>query len=180
MFSDREKEIFYRIIKSRRSVREFRDREIPDDVLERVLETGRRSASAANRQPWYFVIARKSEGHSLYNLLYGRKFQNAPVIIMGVADRNQAWERKSDQVNYAWVDVTIALTEMILAATAEGLGTCWVAAFDDAEARRILGLREGLDPVSMVVLGYPVDPLVVESKDRKEMPDIIRKGKWKP
>ena len=177
MFTDEEKNSFYRIIMSRRSVREYLEKEVPLEVLERVLEIGRRAASAANRQPWRFVVARRSEGHPLYELLAGRTLGEAPVLIVGLADRSRAWVRKGDGVNYAWVDVTIALAEMILAATAEGLGTCWVAAFDPAQAGRILELPDDLEPVAMVTLGYPVQPLQVEEKNRQAFPGVVGWGR---
>ncbi len=180
MTGSNDREAFYRVAQSRRSVREFQEKDIPDDVLDRVLETGRRSASAANRQPWCFVVARKRDNHPLYGLLFGRGFQKAPVIVAGLADPGQAWVRKSDGANYAWVDVAIAMTEMILAATAEGLGSCWIAAFDTEAARRIIGFPGNIVPVSLVAMGYPVKPLAVESKDRKSRDTVIRWGAWKP
>jgi nitroreductase len=176
MFTEDEKKAFYRVIMSRRSVRSYRDQEIPREVLERILETGRRAASAANRQPWRFVVAARSQEHPIYGLLAGRTLQQAPVIIIGLVDRSRAWVRKGDGMSYGWVDVTIALTEMILAATAEGLGTCWVAAFDSAEASRILELPEELAPVALVTLGYPLESLGVDEKDRLPFSEVVDWG----
>ncbi len=178
MFDEKDRESFYRIIQSRRSVRSYLEDEVPEESLMRILETGRRAASAANCQPWYFLVARRRDDHPLYKLLRGRSFEKAPVVILGLADRERAWVRKWDGANYARVDLSIALTEMILAATAEGLGTCWIAAFDPAEARRLLNIPPGLDPVSMFSLGYPAEPLKEEEKDRRSMDDILRRGLW--
>ncbi len=180
MLTQQERDSFYKIVASRRSVREFQEREIPPDVLQRILQTGRRAPSAANRQPWYFMAVTRAEGHPLYDLLYVKGFRNAPVLLVGLADRRRAWVRKSDGANYAWVDVAIALTEMILAATAEGLGTCWIAAFDSVEARRVLGLPPEVDPVSLVALGWPTEPLEPVEKDRKSLTEILRQGIWSP
>jgi nitroreductase len=172
-----DRDAFYRVARSRRSVRSFQAREIPHEVLERILETGRRSASAANRQPWIFLVARRREGHPLYSLL-AEKFRDAPVLLAGLADTSRAWVRRGDGVNFAWVDVTIALTEMILAATAEGVGSCWVAAVDVDGARRTLGLPAGVDLVSLVVLGYPREPLTETPKDRRGLDEVVRRGSW--
>lgn len=178
MTGSQDREAFYRVARSRRSHRDFQERDIPEEVLERILETGRRSASAANRQPWRFLVARRSEAHPIYDLLRVPGFRKAPVVVMGLADRREAWVRRWDGTNYAWVDVTIALTEMILAATAEGLGSCWVAAFDVAEARRLLELPPEVDPVAMVVLGWPIEPLAEQKdKDRKDLREILQPGK---
>jgi nitroreductase len=176
MTQESERKGFYQVVHSRRSVRRFKPDPVPREALERILEIGHRAASAANRQPWHFVVAEKSPTSILHRLLEGRSMADAPVLIMGLADRRPAWVRKGDGINYAWVDTTIALTEMILAATAEGLGTCWIAAFDDAEARRILRLPETADPVALVSLGWPVEPLAPTDKDRRAPTDVIRRG----
>ncbi len=175
-----ERDSFYRVIHSRRSVRTFRPDPVSREALDRILEVGRRAASAANRQPWYFVVAEKAAGHPLYRLIEGRSLVGAPALIMGLADRRPAWVRKGDGINYAWVDTTIALTEMILAATAEGVGTCWVAAFDPAEARRLLRLPSEVDPVAMIALGYPEEPLAPHEKDRHPPERVIGWGSYQP
>jgi nitroreductase len=180
MSSDQRREAFQVVLATRRSVREFSPDDVSEEILVRILETGRRAASAANRQPWYFVVARKAENHPLYGLLEGRNLGQAPLLIAGLADRARAWTRRGDGVNYAWVDVTIALTEMILAATAEGLGTCWIAAFDDARARAILGLPPEVEPVCLVALGWPREPLLPVEKDRRGLDEIVRRGTWRP
>ncbi|HHD12118.1 MAG TPA: nitroreductase, partial [Deltaproteobacteria bacterium] len=91
---------------------------------------------------------------------------------------SKAWVRKADGRNYAWVDVTIAVTEMIGAATAEGLGTCWVAAIEPEKVKEILGIPDGIDVVAIIVIGYPVEELKVEEKSRKPLSEIIHWGRW--
>ncbi len=105
-------------------------------------------------------------------------FKQAPVVIVACADPGQAWVRKSDNVNYAWVDVSIALTEMIGAATAEGIGTCWIAAIDPLSVKEILGIPAHIEVVGIIALGYPVEELKREEKARKSMEEIIYNGRW--
>jgi nitroreductase len=180
MTEERERKAFYQVVHSRRSVRRFKPDPVPREALERILEVGHRAASAANRQPWHFVVAEKSPSSLLHRLLEGRSMVEAPVLIMGLADRRPAWVRKGDGINYAWVDTTIALTEMILAATAEGFGTCWVAAFDPAEARRLLKLPPEVDPVALIALGHAEEPLAPHEKDRRPVESVIGWGGYKP
>ncbi len=137
-----------------------------------------RAQSAANRQPWHFVVMEKKDIARLSEVLTKEGFRNAPVIIAACADPAQAWVRKADGVNYAWVDVTIAVTEMIGAATAEGLGTCWIASFDPARVKEILKIPAHIDLVGLIAIGYPQAGLAKENKVRKPLGEIIHYGKW--
>jgi len=74
------------------------------------------------------------------------------------------------------VDVTIAMDHLILAATAEGLGTCWIGAFDPVAAREVLGLPAGVEPIAFTPLGYPADS--PQPKRRKKLEQIIHLERW--
>ncbi|MBI5187191.1 MAG: nitroreductase family protein [Nitrospinae bacterium] len=173
-------ELFYQVLRSRRSVRQYTDKEIPREALDRILETGRLSPSAANGQPWSFIAVTKEHPKwaELHEVFYKDGFRKAPVVIAACAQPSKAWVRKEDSSNYAWVDVAIAVTEMILAATAEGIGTCWVASFDLARARKILNVPDGTEIVTLLTLGYPTEPLDIRKKDRKPMDQILHTGGW--
>ena len=149
---------FYEVIRNRRSIRKYQDRAIPEDVLRRVLDAARIAPSAANRQPWHYYVIRDEELKSKLRGAYGKEwFYTAPVVICACAVRGEAWRRKMDGKIYADVDVTISMDHLILAAEAEGLGTCWIAAFDPAVTSDVLGLPEGEEPVVMTPLGYPAE-----------------------
>lgn len=176
---DREKlNAFYDLVERRKSVREFADRNIEPEKLSRLVLTLNRAQSAANRQPWHFIVVEKKGRAALDELLYKEGFRSAPVIIAACAEPKTAWVRKADGVNYAWVDVTIAVTEMIGAATAEGLGTCWIASLEPEKVKSVLGIPEEIDIVALIALGYPKAGLVREEKSRKPLGDIIHYGKW--
>ncbi|MFQ5561547.1 MAG: nitroreductase family protein [Nitrospinota bacterium] len=171
---------FYEILNSRASVRTYTDKRIEDEKLDRLLETLRRSQSAANSQPWHFIVLKK-DGREVFDeaVLYKEGFKSAPVIIVACQEPAAAWVRKTDKVNYAVVDVTIAVTDMVAAATAEGLGTCWIAAFDPDKVVALLQIPEGIEPVGLITLGYPEKAIgVVEKPDRKKITDIIHFGRW--
>ncbi|MBI5048844.1 MAG: nitroreductase family protein [Deltaproteobacteria bacterium] len=175
---DEKLKIFYALYERRKSIREFSDKDIEKDKLERLLETLRRAQSAANRQPWHFIIIEMDDRKNLNDCLTKEGFKNAPIIIAACAEPQKAWIRKADVVNYAWVDVTIAITEMIGAATAEGLGTCWIAAIDPARVKDILGIPSYIEIVALIAIGHPLNPLLKEEKNRKPLEEIIHYGKW--
>ncbi len=170
--------IFYELFDRRRSVREFDERDIEPEKLDRVLERLRRAQSAANCQPWHFILVR-NEGRTSFNEVLTRDgFKKAPVILVACAEPEKAWVRKYDGVNYAWVDVAIALTEMIAAATAEGIGTCWIASMDPDAVKSILGIPDSMEVVGLITMGYPKTPLKREEKNRKPFNDIIHHDRW--
>ena len=170
---------FYELHRRRKSIREFSGRLVEPEKLERLLEALRRSQSAANRQPWHFIVISDREGRALLDDVFTKEgFRKAPLLIVACADPSQAWTRRADKVNYAWVDTTIAVTEMIAVATAEGLGSCWVAAIEPELVREKLGIPGQMDIVAIIALGYPEKELVVEDKARKPLAEIIHHGKW--
>lgn len=175
---DEKLKTFYEIYERRKSIREFSDRKIEKDKLERILETVRRAQSAANRQPWHFIIIEKEHTKKLHEVLTKEGFKTAPLIIAACAEPQKAWVRKADNRNYAWVDVSIATTELIGAATAEGLGTCWIAAIDPVGVKEILGIPAYIEVVALIAVGYPLTPLIKEEKNRKPLEEIIHYGRW--
>lgn len=175
---DEKLKTFYELYERRRSVREFLDRDIEKDKLQRILETLRRSQSAANRQPWHFILLEKRGREKFNEVLTKEGFKDAPLIVVACAEPQKAWVRKADGKNYAWVDVTIAVTEMIAGATAEGIGTCWIAAFDPARVKSILGIPDHIEVVALIAMGYPRTPLLREEKTRKPLEEIIHYGRW--
>jgi nitroreductase len=176
---DEKLKIFYELYERRKSIREFADRAIEPDKLARLLMTLNRAQSAANSQPWHFIVVEKQNREELNTVFHKEGFKGAPVVVVACAEPDAAWVRKTDNVNYAWVDVSIAVTEMIGAATAEGIGTCWIAALDAARVKEILGIPERIEVVGIIALGYPTEELKKEDKDRKLLPEIIHYGRWK-
>ena len=162
---------FAETVRLRQSVRRFASRPVEREKLERIKEVGRLAASADNRQPWRFFLLHR-EGRGEFDSLLRENFRGAPVVIVACAAPAAAWSRRFDGRNFAWVDVSIAVTEMVLAATAEGLGTCWVASFDPAAVRTVLGLGEEWEPVTAVALGYSEEPLAAKTKNRKPVSEV--------
>lgn len=151
---------FWQVIEERRSVREFdAGRDVPPDMVQRILEAAIRAPSAGNCQPWRFVVIRSKQARDLLaEAAYGQRFiADAPVVIVVCADpARSAWRYGSRGTQLYCLQDTAAATEhILLAVTALGLGACWVGAFDENAASQALGLPTELRPVAMVPIGYP-------------------------
>ncbi|OGS42886.1 MAG: hypothetical protein A3K76_01060 [Euryarchaeota archaeon RBG_13_57_23] len=136
-------------IELRRSVRSYLPKPVPPDVLRRVLEAGRLSPSAVNHQPWHFVVVTDPvKRNGLTDGPYAKFLAESPVVIVGLGD-------KVKSPKWHIVDTTIALQTMVLAATAEGLGTCWIGSFYEDKVRKLLNVPDNLVIVAMLSVGYP-------------------------
>ncbi len=161
-------------IRQRKSVRSYVSTPIPEDVLVKVLEAARLAPSAANLQPWHFIIVRdKDKRVSIAKACkYGKFLAESPVVIVGCGNK------KTSPKWYA-VDTTIALEHMVLAATALALGTCWIGSFNNEDIRKILMLPDEYEIVALIALGYScdkIDPLariVHTVRPRKKLEEII-------
>ncbi|MCD6416801.1 MAG: nitroreductase family protein [Planctomycetes bacterium] len=162
---------FYKVIKGRRSVRAYRSAPVEEEKLRRILDAARLAPSAANRQPIrLYVIRDDGLRHDLLQAYSQQWFADAPVIICACHRAGEAW-RRSDGKSYADVDLTIAMDHLVLAAAAEGLGTCWIGAFKPAVVRRILQIPEELEPVALTPLGYPAE--MPSPTPRKPLDEIV-------
>jgi nitroreductase len=166
----------YNVIRTRRSVRKYKAAPVEQDKIDRIMEAARLAPSAANFQPWHFILIREEQTRRSLKDAYGRDwFTTAPVIICACAEPAKGWVRR-DGKNYADVDVTIAFEHLVLAAAAEGLGTCWIGAFDPVRLKRILGLPDGIEPLAMTPLGYPDE--APRPTSRKPLSEILRFDRW--
>ncbi len=164
------------LIGKRYSVQSFRPDPVEEDKLRKVLEAARLAPTAANRQPFQFIVIRTAGKEEKLRQIYGKEFfWKAPILICACTIPSRAWTR-SDGKNYSDVDVAIAVDHMTLAAASLELGTHWIAAFDIGAARDVLGIPEGVEPVVFTPLGYPADR--PREKVRKELSDLVRYEQW--
>ena len=167
---------FLELARARNSIRGYLPDPVDDTLLSKVLEAGRLAPSAANRQPWHFIVVREPEQKEALREAYDRQwFMSAPVVIVVCVELDSAWQR-SDGVNYAMVDGAIAMDHITLCAADLGLGTCWIGAFDPETLRRTLALPGHIEPMAMTPLGYPdAEP---RPKDRKPAESVIHWEQW--
>jgi nitroreductase len=167
---------FRELVRKRYSVRAYKPDPVEEEKLEQVLEAMRLAPTAVNRQPFQFVVINTKGREAELRRIYHRGwFVQAPLIICACGVPAQNWVR-SDGKNYNDVDVAIAMDHLVLAATDLGLGTCWIAAFDPAAAREVLGLPDGVEPVAFTPLGYAADR--PRTKERKALKELVRYERW--
>lgn len=167
---------FYDLVSNRESIRNYDpDRPVDEETLYRILEAGRMAPSAVNFQPWKFLVITSPEMLAKVRPSYGREwFSDAPHILVVVGYRDQAWVRKYDGYNSLETDLTIAMDHMILAAEYEGVGTCWVGAYDPALLRQALELKDNEIVYSITPLGYPKAGFEKKgSKNRKAVEEVV-------
>jgi nitroreductase len=162
-------------IRARRSIRRFLEQPVEEEKILAVLESGRLAPSAKNMQDWRFIVVRDQATRQ--KLAVAAKDQQfvaqAPVVI--AACGTSSYIMTCGQPTCS-IDVTIALDHMTLAAASLGLGTCWIGAFYEDQAKKILGVPDEIRVVALMPLGYPAeDPL---PRPRKEVGDIMAWEHW--
>ena len=161
----------YTAISQRCSVRAYKDTEVEEDKLKKILEAARLSPSSNNRQEWKFIVVKNKETRKkLAHAALGQSFiAEAPVVIVACATEAKAIMTCGQPAHT--VDVSIACAFMILEAYELGLGTCWIGAFREPEVKRILKIPEHVRVVTMTPLGYPDE--TPSPKDRKSLDQIV-------
>ncbi len=143
-------------IRGRRSVRRYLPREVPKEVILEVLDAARWAPSAVNRQPWRYVVVTRAELRQELCRRAGpgplrwRHLAEAPVVIAVLADPAAG--------RWHLIDCAFAGQNLMLAAHALGLGSCWIGAFREAAVRGTLGVPDRLKVAGLVTLGYPAEP----------------------
>lgn len=159
-------EVFLNLVKKRRSCRDYSETPVPNEHIANCIEAARRAPSACNKQPWRFMIVKDCELRKSIcsdGLLPGLPMpwvNNAPVIVVLCAETSvftHAIAPLISKVQYHLIDIGIAGEHFVLAAEAQGLGTCWIGWFNEKKVRRILKLPNSLKILSLISLGYPAD-----------------------
>ena len=168
----------YEIMKTRKSVRSYRSDEVEPEKLNRVLEAARLAPSAGNRQEWRFVVARDPATRKKLSIAASSQsfVAEAPVVIACCADSDE-YIMRCGYPSYP-IDVAIAVDHLTLAATVEGLGTCWVGAFEQEAVKEILDIPAQVHVVQILTLGYPTNPTQIY-KTRLDLEKIVFYDTWK-
>ncbi len=137
-------------ILERRSIRSYRPEPIPDADLRAILEAGRQAPSAANRQPWHFIVVGDPEQKQTIAHACGGQMWMADaayiIVALGLPAVSAKWYK---------VDVAIALQNIVLAAYSLGYGTCWIGDFATDRLREVCSIPADLDVVACTPLGVP-------------------------
>ncbi|MCX6649229.1 MAG: nitroreductase family protein [Candidatus Bathyarchaeota archaeon] len=167
----------YEAVQSRKSVRAYEPTPIPKETLNKVLEAARISTSANNRQPWHFILVTDPEKKkALSKGLFAKFVHEAPTVIVACGDEKAS--------KWCAVDTAIAVQSMVLVATGEGLGTCWVGSFDEADVKKLLGIPDHLRVIALLPIGYPREKmdltraLSLAMGKRKALNEIVSQEKY--
>jgi len=151
----------FEALKNRRSVRKYRKEPIPKEILTKILEAAIQAPSAGNLQPWRFIVVRDSERkRALSGAALGQSMvAEAPTVIVVCADLRKSARYYGERgANLFCIqDTAAAIQNMMLAAYALGVGTCWVGSFHEKYVSEILDVPEGTRPVAIVPVGYPAE-----------------------
>ncbi len=162
-------------ISGRYSVRGYKETEVEEEKLRKVLEAARLSPSASNRQDWKFVVVKDQDAKKkLARAAFNQSFiAEAPIVIVACGTSPKLMMDCGQPTHT--VDVSIAVAYLILEAYELGLGTCWIGAFKEDEVKRILGVPKDVRVVAMTPLGYPDEPPSPKSRKRLEEIAVFEK-----
>ncbi len=171
----------YHAIYSRRSIRKYKPDPVPVEKLERILEAARAAPSWSNLQCWRFIVVRDvlvkealAESMPVSNPARKAVGETAPLVLVLCADPKESGVH--DRKEYYLLDAGLAMQQLMLAAHAEGLGTCWVAYFDQEKARAACGVPHDYRVVALSPLGYP--NAAPGARPRKSLHEIVFSEKW--
>lgn len=167
----------FEAVKTRQSIRAYQEKAVENEKLMTILQAARLSQSANNNQPWHFLVVTDPQTKDKLKPAYVKDWLfKAPAIIVACARPKDAWTRQ-DGEEYYKVDVAIAVQSMVLVAHELGLGTCCIAAFDEAKVKNALGIPEDVRVVLMIPVGYPAEQKDVV-KNRKNLEQIVHLEHW--
>ncbi len=152
------------------AVRTYRDRPIPGDVLGRIVDAARLTASSQNKQPWHFVVVQ--DRGTLRDLAAiaksGRYVENAAAAVVVVLE----------PTTFAVSDASRAIQSMVLTAWAEGVGSNWVGFGGLDAVKPILDIPAEFDVLALVPFGYPAGPVGKGRKERKPLGEVVHRERF--
>jgi len=166
------------LIETRRSIRSYKSEEIEEEKLNYILQAFRKAPSAKNLQPWKLVVVRNKKTRTDLAIACNNQtfMEEAPVIIVACADEEEAYGAMGGYMNSYPIDIALALEHLILAATEQGLGTCWIGSFKEQLVKDILNAPDNIKVVALTPVGYPAREAPIRS--RKPLTEIVCYDKY--
>ncbi len=171
---------FKEVAKKRRSVRSFKQKNIPKKEIEEIIEIGHMAPSAGNRQARDFIlISDEEQKQKLVNNAYNQSFiAEAPWVVVVCANKKRSEERYGERGKdlYSIQDASAAVENMLLAVVDKGYGSVWVGAFEEEKVASQLNVPEKARPVAIIPIGHPAEtPTVPKKMDAEE---LTHEGGW--
>jgi nitroreductase len=153
------------------AVRQFQEKPVPEPIVLQIVEAGHLTGSAANGQPWHFIVVEDKETLRQLGALAktGPYIAQAPLaIVVGI-----------ENSPYGVSDASRAIQSMILTAWAQGVGSNWVGGFGGLkQINPVLGIPEGIEVIAIIPFGYPVKAIGKGNKKRKSLQEVAHRERW--
>ena len=163
---------FLELVSNRYSCRAYKSLGVDQGKLDYILECVRLAPSAVNKQPWRFYIVSSDEDKARIQQCYDRDwFKTAPMYIIASILHDEEWVR-ADGKHHGDIDIAIAVEHLCLAATEQGLATCWVCNFNATLCKELLSLPENEEPAVIIPIGYAAGE--IKPKSRKAISQIVK------
>jgi nitroreductase len=159
-------------ILNRRSIRRYKKEPVPDGVKAKILEAGRLAPSAANRQPWHFVVCEDPAAkEKLSKGRWSGFIKDSSFSVIGISLPFDKTSKK-----FGVIDTTIALQNMVLAAEVQGVGSCWVGDYKEEEVKKDFGIPKEATVVCIISFGIPDEK--PGPRKSKLLTDMVHKDNW--
>ncbi len=152
------------------AVRQYQDKPVPDELIRRIVEAGRLTASSINGQPWHFIVVDDRDMLRQLGALAstGPYIADAPLAIVVAMEKSR----------YAVSDASRAVQSTVLTAWSEGVGSNWVGFGGLEQVRPLLGIPDDLDVLAILRFGYPAQPAGKGEKRRKPLGRVASRGRY--
>jgi nitroreductase len=162
---------FFDVIKTRQSIRSYKPDPVEPEKLDKILKAASKAPTASNMQAFKVIVVKTAGHEKELNKIYAREwFVEAPYVLC-VCAMKDVYEARKGRRDFSEIDAAIVMDHMTLAATALGLGTCWIGAFDPDAAREVLKLDDTLEPIILATLGYPKQPAI--KRQKKTLDELV-------
>jgi len=171
---------FKTLAKNRFSCRKYKEIMPDDDLFKEILDITRLAPSAANFQPWKFIVINEEPLLTEMKACYKKPWINsAPAVIACCGNHAVSWKRE-DGKDHCDIDLSIAIDHLTLAATSKDLATCWICKFDSVRAAELLHMPENWEVIALIPIGYP--DVITDSERherlRKPLDEILEFNKF--
>jgi nitroreductase len=166
------------LIKTRRSIRMYKDDDVDDSTLLELIEAATWAPSGSNVQPWYFVVVKDKKVLHQINSFSPGMFGGPPAVIAMCTDRQKAYDKAGPlgRDELATMDICMASQNLMLLATEKGLGTCPIRSFSRTAISKILNLPDHIHPDLLISVGYPAKP--AQAPKRKPVSEVTYFDTW--
>ena len=148
----------FEAVQERRSIRAYKDKPVPREKLEKILEAGRLAPSARNIEPWHFIAVTDNEKRKILSKgLYAKFLTQSPLVIVACGNK------KASPDWYA-IDVALAVENIVLTAVSEGLSTCCIGSFNEQDIKSALKIPDNFEVLVLLAVGYAGEKLDLSSK----------------